>query len=198
VGFMIQSESVHRSHGTLLAPLLFLTVVTLGGGLFVAFVGRVLPWARGVVRSRRARWRQQHDTAQIEMRARALMDELSPHGWRAQLTLFPAPPHDRPSESSESSPRSGGARLDRLRARRLGGADREACVGAHHRAGTRGHGRRSSHGRNARPDRAGRARRRRRLAGFVAAAGQPRRSPPVNPGTRCRGIRSRCSGCRRS
>jgi hypothetical protein len=105
VGFMIQAESVHRSHGTLLAPLLFLTVVTLGGGLFVAFVGRVLPWARGVVRSRRARWRQQHGTAQIEMRARALMDELCPHGWRAQLTLFPAPPHDPPSESSEA-PRS--------------------------------------------------------------------------------------------
>jgi hypothetical protein len=102
VGFMIQAESVHRSHGTLLAPLLFLTVVTLGGGLFVAFVGRVLPSARGVVRSRRGRWRRQHGTAQMEMRARALMDELCPHGWRAQLTLFASPLHDPPSEGSEA------------------------------------------------------------------------------------------------
>lgn len=102
VGFMIQAESVHRSHGTLLAPLLFVTVVTLGGGLFVAFVGRVLPWARGVVSSRRARWRQQHGTAQIEMRARALMDELCPHGWRAQLTLFASTPHDPASEGPEA------------------------------------------------------------------------------------------------
>jgi hypothetical protein len=100
VGFMIQAESVHRGHGTVLAPLLFVTVVTLSGGLLLLFAGRVLPWARRVVRSRRTRWRQQHGVANIEMRAWALMDELCPDGWRAQVTLFASPPQGPSSEGS--------------------------------------------------------------------------------------------------
>jgi hypothetical protein len=48
--------------------------------------------ARRTLRARRGARRRRRAAAHSEARARALMSELCPHGWRAQITLFG--PHD--------------------------------------------------------------------------------------------------------
>ncbi|MDQ6779449.1 MAG: hypothetical protein M3071_25195, partial [Actinomycetota bacterium] len=48
----------------------------------------LMPRARRSLRARRAKQRRVVDAANAERRARALMSELCPHGWRAQITLF--------------------------------------------------------------------------------------------------------------
>jgi hypothetical protein len=105
VGFIIQAQSAHQAHGTVLAPLVFVTLATLCGGLLLLLVGRVIPWAGRLVRSRRGRRRQQHAVASIETRVRAVMDELCPDGWRAQLTLFASPPSGPPGDVVPAAPR---------------------------------------------------------------------------------------------
>jgi hypothetical protein len=63
--------------------------------VFVVCIGAVLSPLLGVAVARSLRgvtaWRRRHrrqDAADAEERARALMSELCPHGWRAQITMF--------------------------------------------------------------------------------------------------------------
>jgi hypothetical protein len=54
---------------------------------------------RGLHRARRARRRSLWAAANAEARTRALMSELCPHGWRAQITMLAETDEDRPLSS---------------------------------------------------------------------------------------------------
>jgi hypothetical protein len=75
------------SAGLLVALAIILFVVALGG-LMGPLLSVVLVNARGTIRSRGSRRRRLQSAADAEARARALMSELCPHGWRAQITMF--------------------------------------------------------------------------------------------------------------
>jgi hypothetical protein len=98
LAFMAQfSAGLHPGHDDLLEPLGALMIVAGGGGLMLAVLGQVVPRARRALRSRRARRRRLRAAAIAELRARAMMDELCPYGWRAQITMiggFDAPHWD--------------------------------------------------------------------------------------------------------
>jgi hypothetical protein len=74
-----------RPHsGSLIGPLVLIGVCAAAGGL-------LLPLVRLVVTRARARlggWRRVGSEVGAERRARAMMSELCPHGWRAELTLY--------------------------------------------------------------------------------------------------------------
>jgi hypothetical protein len=78
----------HPTHANLLAPLLVIAVSACGGGLLLAVLQYLVPRIRRSLHSRRVRSRRIHAAANAELRARALMDELCPYGWRAQIILF--------------------------------------------------------------------------------------------------------------
>jgi hypothetical protein len=74
-----------HSHASFVGPLLLLAGAgSIGGVLFVAL--RAL--RRLILTPIRARRRERADAA-AETRARAMMDELCPHGWQAQIILLP-------------------------------------------------------------------------------------------------------------
>ncbi len=109
-GFFIQGlpERLGDSHGQ--APSLLYAVFGIGiaiGAIAAAKVfvtlGSRLAEALG---SRRARRRRLEAAAAAEMRARAMMSELCPHGWRAQITLF-GPGDELPPDA----PTSGESRI---------------------------------------------------------------------------------------
>ena len=54
----------------------------------VEILGRIVPRVRSALRARRNKRRRVLAAANAERRARALMSELCPQGWRAQITLF--------------------------------------------------------------------------------------------------------------
>jgi hypothetical protein len=68
------------------------------------FGGLVLVLLATLVFERRRRFRRHEPPVTDEWRARVLMEELCPHGWQAQITLFgrgaPAPP-DAPAGREE-------------------------------------------------------------------------------------------------
>ena len=73
--------------------------------LELVLVGGLLLVLAGLLLSRELRrWRGEHRPHSEEVRARALMGELCPNGWQAQLTLYAsaqlAPPGTPPSEGS--------------------------------------------------------------------------------------------------
>jgi hypothetical protein len=98
-GFYVQGVLGHYGGPNLtLTDLVVLASVMAGAALGVEILRRVLPRARGVFRARRARRRRLVESAGAERRARALMSELCPHGWRAQITLF-GPGDEMPAEA---------------------------------------------------------------------------------------------------
>jgi hypothetical protein len=85
---------VGHYHGpdlTLMDFVLLAGVVALAA-LAVEILGRLVAHGRRALRARRERRRHLLAAANAERRARALMSELCPHGWRVQITLFG--PHD--------------------------------------------------------------------------------------------------------
>jgi len=94
--FMIQwgGERYHPGPVNLLDPLLLLGVGALAGGLLVALLEHLVPRLRQRVRVLRRRRRTLQAAASAELRSRAMMSELCPHGWRAQITLFEHPDAD--------------------------------------------------------------------------------------------------------
>lgn len=78
----------------LLDPLLLLAVGALAGVVLVPALEYLVPRIRQRVRARRRRRRRLHAAATAELRSRAVMSELCPHGWRAQITLFEHPDPD--------------------------------------------------------------------------------------------------------
>ena len=100
---MAQFGVGHSGPVNLLAPLAALVLAACIGGLALAVLGRVVPRVRRALRSRTARRRRLRAAASAELRARVLMDELCPFGWRAQITLFPASAD--PLEGTREGPR---------------------------------------------------------------------------------------------
>ncbi len=80
-------ERWHPGHFSLVDPVLLLAVGAGAGVLVLWALGRLVPRARRALRGRRAERRRVHAVLGAEMRARTLMSELCPHGWRAQITM---------------------------------------------------------------------------------------------------------------
>jgi hypothetical protein len=78
-----------KGHG---GPPLILFVVIIGiagaGALILKLLEVLAERCRRSAIARRRRRDQERAAATAELRARSLMSELCPHGWRAQLTLF--------------------------------------------------------------------------------------------------------------
>jgi hypothetical protein len=106
-GFYVQGV-LGRYGGPSLTLLDFVVLasVMVIAALGVEILRRVLPRARSAFRARRAKRRRVIADAGAERRTRALMSELCPHGWRAQITLF-GPGDDLPA----GAPRGDRARV---------------------------------------------------------------------------------------
>jgi hypothetical protein len=88
-GFSVQYYVGHYGGAALtLTDFVVLALVILGVALAVELLARVVPRGRTALRARRARQRRVVADAGVERRTRALMSELCPQGWRAQITLF--------------------------------------------------------------------------------------------------------------
>ena len=75
-------------HASLVEPLVVLAFVVCFGAIVVPLLTLLVPRSRRRVRYWRCRRRRVRAAATAEVRARALMSELCPHGWQAQITLF--------------------------------------------------------------------------------------------------------------
>jgi hypothetical protein len=89
-GFWLQPPTVWRSGGHSPNPLYFAAgaAVAAVSVLLVWGLSKLIPLLRRRIQARRRTRRVLQAAASGEARARALMSELCPHGWRAQITLF--------------------------------------------------------------------------------------------------------------
>ncbi len=78
----------HPGQVNLIAPLILAAFVICVGALIVPLLGLAVSSCRDTVRSWRGRRRRLQAAAGAETRARAMMSELCPHGWRAQMTIL--------------------------------------------------------------------------------------------------------------
>ena len=69
-------------------PLALIALVIGVGAVVVPLLGVTVSGAWRLARGWRRRRRRRDAAIRAEARARALMGELCPHGWRAQITLF--------------------------------------------------------------------------------------------------------------
>ena len=69
-------------------PLALIALVIGVGAVVVPLLGVTLSGAWRLMRASRRRRRRRDAAVNAEARARAMMSELCPHGWRAQITLF--------------------------------------------------------------------------------------------------------------
>jgi hypothetical protein len=88
--FMVQFGSAHLRYtpGNPVGSLIAIVLAVFVGGLLAYSVGFLAPRARRATRAWVHRRRRLRAAANVERRARAMMDELCPHGWRAQITLL--------------------------------------------------------------------------------------------------------------
>jgi hypothetical protein len=84
----------HPGQVSLIVPFILVALVICVGAVVVPLLGLVISSSRGTLRSWRGRRRRLRAAASAEMRARAMMSELCPHGWRAQITMFAAGERD--------------------------------------------------------------------------------------------------------
>jgi hypothetical protein len=97
------TSGVHAKQANLLAPVLTIVVTAALGGMLLALLERTVPPIRRSLHARAARRRQIRAAATAELRARAMMDELCPYGWRAQIVVFSSAedlPTDAPDRAS--------------------------------------------------------------------------------------------------
>jgi hypothetical protein len=88
LAFLAQFEAgLHPGSVNLLEPLFSLLLAAFGGGLLLLVLSRIVPRARRRLRARSAGRRRLRSAANAELRARAMMDELCPHGWSAKVTM---------------------------------------------------------------------------------------------------------------
>jgi hypothetical protein len=94
--FMTQFGTAHlrESRGNPFDALLALLVAICAGAIVFLVIQFVVLRSQRGLRSWRGARRRQRAAANAERRARALMSELCPHGWRAQITLFEGEPPD--------------------------------------------------------------------------------------------------------
>ncbi len=89
LGFSIQyGGSASGGASGLLAPLLFVVGGAVVGALLLPIVRILVVRSRASLNGWRARRRRIVAAAGAERRARAMMSELCPYGWHAQLTLY--------------------------------------------------------------------------------------------------------------
>jgi hypothetical protein len=69
-------------------PLAIIALAVAVGAVVVPVLGVALSGAWRLARASRRRRRRRDAAVNAEARARAMMSELCPHGWRAQITLF--------------------------------------------------------------------------------------------------------------
>jgi len=105
-------EKYHPGPINLLQPLALLLVGVFAGVLLVPLLERIVPRGRRAVRGWRGRRRRLRAAATAELRARTMMSELCPHGWRAQITLFEHPDPEEPDELEASPPRPARVKLE--------------------------------------------------------------------------------------
>ena len=94
--FMIQwgGERYHPGPVSLLDPLWLLAAGLVAGVVLLPLLERIVPRARRRVRARRHHRQSLEAAATAEVRSRAIMSELCPHGWSAQISLFEHPDPD--------------------------------------------------------------------------------------------------------
>ena len=91
---------VGGARGTLVAPVV---VAALVAALAVPLLGVAIAGSGQSVRT----WRRRRSSATAERRARSMMSELCPHGWRAQITVGGHGPRTVALEWAELSSRNG-------------------------------------------------------------------------------------------
>jgi hypothetical protein len=103
--FMIQGNAGRYDPGSvnLLEPLVLLAGGVIVGGAGLWLLGLVVARVRRGLRAWRGRRRQARIAANAERRARAIMTELCPLGWQAQITLFETAV-DQPNEEGPRAP----------------------------------------------------------------------------------------------
>jgi hypothetical protein len=85
---LVLYEARPHGGGGLVGPLVLIGVCAAAGGLLLPLLRIGVRRGRGVVRARFGFWRRVGSEVGAERRARAMMGELCPHGWRAELTLY--------------------------------------------------------------------------------------------------------------
>ncbi len=105
----------HAEHSNLLAPIAMIIAAAMIGLLLVPAVRLSRHHLLLSFRSWRLRRRRRRDSAAAELRARALMGELCPHGWSCQITLYEGPLPD------EEGPPPGRIALDWVELRQEAG-----------------------------------------------------------------------------
>jgi hypothetical protein len=90
-------QPYHAEHSNLIAPIAMILGAAVVGLLLIPAVRVTRRRTVHVFRGRRLR-RRRRDSAAAELRARAMMGELCPHGWSCQITLYegPLPPDEDP------------------------------------------------------------------------------------------------------
>lgn len=78
----------HPVSMSLLEPFALVAFVICSGAVGVPLLGLLVSGARGALRAFKARRRRLRLAASAEMRARAMMSEMCPHGWRAEITIL--------------------------------------------------------------------------------------------------------------
>jgi len=92
---LVSGDRVHQGDLGLLAPLALIGFVVCVGAIMVPLLGLAIANCGGLVRAWRARRRRLRAAASAELRARAMMSELCPHGWRATITMGAGADPDR-------------------------------------------------------------------------------------------------------
>jgi hypothetical protein len=88
--FLIQwgGARYHPGPVNMLEPVVLVVGGVLAGAILLSVLGLVVPRSRHGLRTWRHRRREARAAAGAERRARAVMSELCPFGWQAQITLF--------------------------------------------------------------------------------------------------------------
>lgn len=90
----------HSGQADLLEPVSLIVFVVAFAVLVLPLIEALAEYSRIRLRARRGRGRHDCAAATAEQRARALMGELCPHGWQAQITLVGAERSDGPVGAS--------------------------------------------------------------------------------------------------
>jgi hypothetical protein len=84
-------ERFHPGRVSLLDPVILIGIVAGLGVTVLPLLTVIVKRTRTTVRARRAERRRLRSAAGAERRARAMMSELCPHGWKAQITIYEGP-----------------------------------------------------------------------------------------------------------
>jgi hypothetical protein len=82
----MDNHTLHSLGGVLIVAAVLMAVAC--AALLVLVLVQVVPRVRSTLAGRRRGWAYTREAIMVEARARSMMSELCPHGWRAQITLF--------------------------------------------------------------------------------------------------------------